>query len=207
MYNRYIGQLDGDLTFQGLACGDMTELGHFSEKGRALERTLILNASYEPIRVVSWQRAVTLFFLGKVEVVQNYDRQIRSVSISMRVPCIVRLCCYFHVPRSRPPLSKLNLLARDSYRCQYCGRAVSRIDSSMDHVVPRSQGGGTSWANVVIACHRCNRRKGGRTPLEARMRLLTKPVEPDWLPVLSVRYSVGMPEAWRVFLSGKEVPN
>ena len=165
-----------------------------------MDSTLLLNASYEPIKIISWERAVTLCFLGKVEVVESYDREVRSVSLVVKVPAVVRLLRYIQLGKRRPPLTRTNLLARDQYQCQYCGQPLSSADSTIDHIVPRSQGGTTMWTNVVIACHDCNRKKGGRTPVQAKMNLLKDPEVPDWLPVLSVRFHRQMPDAWIVFL-------
>ena len=165
-----------------------------------METTLLLNASYEPLRVISWQRAVTLSFLGKVEVVNSYDTEIRSVSVALKVPAVVRLLRYVKLGRRRPPLSKLNLLARDEFSCQYCGLELSQREATIDHIVPRSQGGGTSWENVVVACGHCNRKKGGRTPAEAHMKLRKPVVTPEWLPVLNVRLHRNLPECWLIFL-------
>ena len=165
-----------------------------------MDATLLLNASYEPIRIIPWQRAVTLSFLGKVEVVDTYEREIRSVSVAIRIPAVVRLLRFVKLGRRKPPLSKLNLLARDEFCCQYCKLILTRKDATVDHVVPRAQGGMTSWDNVVIACNPCNRRKGGRTPKEARMHLQKRPRQPEWLPVLNVHFHSKLPDAWLIFL-------
>ena len=162
--------------------------------------TLLLNASYEPIKVITWERAVTLFFLGKVEVVDTYEYNIRSVSLAIKAPAVVRLLRYVSMGRKRPPLSKLNLLARDEYKCQYCNTILSRQNSTVDHVIPKSQGGRTNWENCVTCCHHCNRKKGGNTPEQAKMRLSRPAEQPDWLPVLSVRFHSNLPTAWLVFL-------
>ncbi len=162
--------------------------------------TLLLNASYEPLKIIPWERAITLFFLGKVEVVDEYEQEIRSVSLVVRMPSVVRLLRYVKLGRRKPPLSKLNLLARDEFCCQYCSKDISYRDATIDHVVPRSQGGITVWENVVIACGTCNRKKGGRTPDEARMSLKKPPVVPEWLPILNVRLHRTMPASWRLFL-------
>lgn len=161
---------------------------------------LLLNASYEPLRVISWQNAVGLFFLGKVEIVEEYDHHIRSVSIAIKAPAVVRLLSFFRVGRRSPSLSRLNILARDNFTCQYCGCSLSSKEATLDHVVPRSQGGKTSWENIVCACGGCNRKKGGRTPREARMKLLSKPVRPQWLPVLSTKFNGNIPPSWLAFL-------
>ncbi len=165
-----------------------------------MDSTLLLNAGFEPIKIISWQRAITLAFLGKVEVVDVYEREVRSVSVAFKMPAVVRLLRYVHLGRRKPPLTRLNLLARDEFRCQYCTSALHLKDSTIDHVIPRSQGGTTSWGNVVSACHPCNRKKGGRTPLQAKMPLRREPIEPEWLPVLTFRFHTSMPDAWLAFL-------
>jgi 5-methylcytosine-specific restriction endonuclease McrA len=142
-----------------------------------------------------------LSFLGKVEVVNTYEREVHSVSIAVKIPAVVRLLRFVKLGRHRPPLSKVNLLARDQYSCQYCGLELTQREATVDHVVPRSQGGITAWDNVVIACNPCNRRKGGRTPSEARMKLRSGAAAPEWLPVLNVRLHRNLPDCWLIFLS------
>jgi len=166
----------------------------------SLDSTLLLNASFEPIKIIPWERAITLFFLGKVEVVDSYEREVRSVSLAIKVPAVVRLLRYIHLSKRRPPLSRFNLLARDNFECQYCGCPMSMADSTVDHILPRSQGGQTNWQNVVVACHPCNRKKGGRTPTQARMALRKEAAIPEWLPVLTVKFHKRMPSAWLLFL-------
>jgi 5-methylcytosine-specific restriction endonuclease McrA len=138
--------------------------------------------------------------MGKIEVVEEYDHQIRSVSFVLKAPAVVRLLKFINIGRKTPPLCRGNILARDNFECQYCAKALNSRDATLDHVVPRSQGGKTSWTNLVCCCTHCNRRKGGRTPAEAKMPLRAKPVQPDWLPVLNVRLNGNLPEAWQIFL-------
>jgi 5-methylcytosine-specific restriction endonuclease McrA len=165
-----------------------------------LDSTLLLNSSYEPLRVISWQKAITLFFLGKVEVVENYDRSVRSVYLAIKVPAVVRLLKFVKLHSRKPPLTKINLLTRDSFACQYCQKNLSTEESTIDHVVPRSKGGKTTWENVVIACPQCNRKKGGRTPKEAKMALQTSPNAPNWLPVINIHLKTNVPKKWKIFL-------
>ena len=165
-----------------------------------MESVLLLSTSYEPIRVISWQRAVTLFFGGKVEVIEEYDHHIHSVSLLIKAPAVVRLLRYTRIGRRQPPLSRANILARDGLVCQYCSVQLTPRDATLDHVVPRSQRGKTTWENVVCCCATCNRRKGGRTPQEAHMELLKRPVRPSWLPVLQVHLHGKIPPVWRTFL-------
>ncbi len=162
---------------------------------------LLLNASYEPLKVISWQRAVTMIFMGKIEVVEEYDHHIRSVSLVIRAPAVVRLLRFIQIGRKTPPLCRSNVLARDNFQCQYCTKSLSSKEATLDHVVPRSQGGKTTWLNVVCCCPPCNRKKGGRTTVEAKMLLLKKPIKPDWLPVLTVRLNGNLPSSWQSFLN------
>ena len=165
-----------------------------------MDTTLLLNASYEPLKVIPWQRAITLLFLGKVEVIDEYHREVRSVSLALKVPAVVRLLTYVRLAKRRPPLSKSNLYNRDNGQCQYCAKYLQRNEATTDHVIPRSQGGATTWINVVLACPPCNRRKGGRTPKQANMKLKIPPRAPEWLPVLQVRFNRNIPSSWKVFL-------
>ena len=168
-----------------------------------MQTVLLLNASYEPLKVITWQKAVTMFFLGKVEVVEESDREVHSISLVIRVPAVVRLLKFAKIGRRSPPLSRINILARDNFTCQYCAKPQTVKEATLDHVKPRSQGGKTSWENIVCCCAHCNRKKGGRTPQEAKMLLLTTPRKPDWLPILTMRFNGGIPKAWQLFLSIK----
>jgi 5-methylcytosine-specific restriction endonuclease McrA len=165
-----------------------------------MNSTLLLNASYEPLKIISWEKAITLFFLGKVEVIDSYDKNVRSVSLVMRVPSVVRLVNYVKLTTRKPPLTKINLLARDDFSCQYCKKYLSKVEATVDHVVPRTKGGKTIWQNVVLACPPCNRKKGGRTPEEANMPLSKKPEAPNWLPVVNFTFEKNIPIIWNMFL-------
>ena len=166
--------------------------------------TLVLNPRYEPIARVPWQRAVTLLFLGKVEVVEEYeDREIRSITFVFRMPSVVRLLRALRGARKAIKFSRENVYARDGGRCQYCGAGVRRDEITYDHVVPRSLGGKTTWENIVVACVRCNQKKGGKTPTQAGMKLRSAPVKPRRLPEvfgITLQFKQGMPESWRAFL-------
>jgi 5-methylcytosine-specific restriction endonuclease McrA len=166
-------------------------------------QTLVLNATYEPIKVVGWQRAVTLICLGKVEVVAEYDAEVRSVTMSFKLPSVIRLLKYV---RSRQhaaavPFTRVNIYRRDGFRCQYCGVEFGTEELTYDHVVPSSQGGKKTWENITTACLPCNRRKDNRTPEEAGMRLLSVPRRPKPSPVFRVTLSMRRtPDAWRSWL-------
>jgi 5-methylcytosine-specific restriction endonuclease McrA len=164
-------------------------------------RTLLLSQSYEPIKVISWQRAITLLSLGKVEVIEEYDRDIRTVSVVIKMPAVVRLLQAFRRHKKPVKFSRVNIYARDKYRCQYCGKKAPMKELTYDHVMPRSRGGKTTWTNIVTCCYECNRSKANRTPREARMRLRKEPIQPKWVPAVSIRLSASsMPEAWRDYL-------
>lgn len=166
--------------------------------------TLVLSPGYEPVARVPWQRAVTLLFLGKVEVVEAYESlEIRSVTFVFKMPSIVRLLRALRGARRAIKFSRENVYARDGGRCQYCRAGVRRDEITYDHVVPRSLGGKTTWENIVTACIHCNQKKGGKTPEQAGMKLRCPPVKPKKLPEtfrMTLLFKQGMPESWRAFL-------
>jgi len=142
---------------------------------------LVLNASYEPLRIVSVRRAIILLLQEKVELVEAAAQHLRAQGASFAVPLVVRLVRYIAIPRHRQlPCSRRGVLARDRETCQYCGAQPGRAQLTLDHVVPRAQGGRSEWENVVSACAGCNHRKGGRTPEQAGMALLARPRQPSY---------------------------
>ena len=146
-------------------------------KGRLNAKVLILNQNYEPMSVVNVKKAIALLFLGKAEMIEAHNGQmIRSVSIAVPYPSIVRLSVYVKVPYKRIILSRKNILRRDAHRCQFCGR--SDLPLTVDHVVPISRGGEDTWENLVCACVVCNNRKSDRTPEEAACRSAANPCVP-----------------------------
>ena len=151
-------------------------------------RALLLNATFQPLQVISWQRALQLFFSGKVEIVEESSRTIRSVSLTIKMPLVIRLLKF--VPqrnkRSIVRFTRNNIFLRDQYTCQYCGAKPKLEFLTMDHVVPVVKGGPKSWENIVTACQPCNIKKGGRTPDEANMRLKLAPRQPVWLPFMGL---------------------
>lgn len=162
-----------------------------------MQQTLVLTQSYRPHVVVSWQKAVTLWFLGKVEVLEEYDDVIRSVTITIRMPAVVRLLRAVRGVERGVQFSRINVMTRDGFRCQYCGAKRPMRELTFDHVKPRAHGGRTTWENIVTACAPCNRRKAGRTPAQADMPLRTKPVRPTWLPTFTLRLDLtSIPDAW-----------
>lgn len=170
-------------------------------QGGVISRTLLLSQSYEPIKVISWRRAFILLTLGKVEVLEEYDQNIRTVNLIFKVPAVVRLLSAFRRHRKPVKFSRVNIYARDKYRCQYCNTKAPISDLTYDHVVPRAQGGKTTWQNIVTCCYTCNGKKGNHTPQQARMKLRRKPVQPNWVPAVTIRVSTSsMPDAWRDYL-------
>lgn len=137
---------------------------------------LILNGNYEPLHVCTTKRAMGLLLSGKATVLENGRGFVRTISAVYERPSVIRLIFVVHRPHPQVHLSKREILRRDEYRCQYCGRETSSL--TVDHVVPRYRGGEHLWENLVAACPACNRRKGGRTLEESSMRLLRQPFEP-----------------------------
>jgi 5-methylcytosine-specific restriction endonuclease McrA len=147
-------------------------------------RTLLLSQGYEPIKIISWQRAMTLLTLDKVEVVAQYDAEIRAMSVIVKVPAVIRLVKAFRRHAKLVKFSRVNIYARDGYRCQYCSARCTISGLTYDHVIPRSRGGRTTWENIVSCCYACNARKANRTPGEARMTLRATPARPAWIPAV-----------------------
>ena len=146
------------------------------------QRVLVLNASYEPLQIISTRRAVVLLLQEKAELVESAHQRLRSLTRSFLVPLVIRLVRYIRIPRRlRLPCSRRGVLARDRDVCQYCGTQPGRAQLTVDHVMPRSRGGLTTWENVVTACRECNHRKGGRTPEEANMVLISTPRQPQFV--------------------------
>ena len=165
---------------------------------------LVLNAdyrplSYFPLSLWSWQSSVKAVFLDRVNILSEYDRTIRSPSFEMRLPSVISLREYIH-PAKYPAFTRFNLFLRDKFACTYCGVDT---DLTFDHVVPRSQGGRTTWENIVAACSACNIKKGGRTPREAKMFPAREPERPTMFE-LNERGRAFPPhylhESWQDFL-------
>ena len=151
-------------------------------------RALLLNASFQPLQVITWQKALQLFFSGKVEIVETSDREIRSVSITIKMPLVIRLIKFAH-HRTRKNVVRFtrnNIFLRDHYTCQYCGQKPGLTQLTMDHVIPVVKGGLKSWENIATACRGCNLKKGGRTPEEANMKIRQAPRQPIWLPFMGL---------------------
>lgn len=192
-------------------------------------QVLVLNKLWMAVRIVDARRALTLLANEVAEVIrvddgsysghdfegwaevsalrdkfagpasQDYE-WVRTVRMHIAVPKIIRLLGYDKLPRQEVKLNRRNIYARDRNRCQYCGSHFSTSELSLDHVLPRSQGGGSSWNNLVCCCIRCNAKKGGRTPDQAHMRLIRKPVKPARNPVISLRLGHDKYASWKQFL-------
>jgi 5-methylcytosine-specific restriction endonuclease McrA len=160
-------------------------------------RALVLNASFEPLSVVSSRRAVCLLLAEKAELLEADEAVIRSASLTMPSPAVIRLCYMVRAPRRRvASVSRRAVFVRDGYRCQYCGSGAD----SIDHVVPRSRGGGDGWDNLAAACRPCNSAKRNRTPAEAGMRLL-RPCRPPHAGAWSIVGAAGVPDTWKPYLA------
>ena len=143
---------------------------------------LVLNASYEPLNVVSVRRAMVLLLKDKAQAVEVAEAMLHAERVELPVPLVIRLLAYVRVPhRWRVPVTRRGVLARDAYTCAYCGAQPGRSALTVDHVVPRSQNGGKTWDNLVTACAPCNRKKGGRRPDEAGMLLRQRPFTPRYI--------------------------
>jgi len=187
---------------------------------------LVLNRHYLAVRVVGVRRAFSLLFRELAEVIHvedgkytSYDFSewcelselarefepdahdwIRTVRFDIAVPRIIRLAIYDRLPQQSVKFNRRNIYARDGNHCQYCGRKYPTTDLSLDHVIPRSLGGKTSWENIVCACLKCNIRKGGRTPEMAGLHLIAPPKKPRRNPVLTVKLADGRYASWKAFL-------
>ena len=163
-------------------------------------QVLVLNATYEPLSVVSVKRAVVLLLKEKAELIEAAEARLRAENFSLPLPLVIRLVYFVKIPRRMSlPVTRRTVLARDHYTCQYCGLVPARQMLTLDHVLPRSRGGRTTWENVVTACQKCNGRKGNRTPDEARMTLLTAPKRPRYLAVASLA-SLEARLAWNKYI-------
>jgi 5-methylcytosine-specific restriction endonuclease McrA len=178
---------------------------------------LVLNRVYQPVHITSVRRAFGLLYQGVAKAIDEefklFDFEswaalsaaahdtIGTVDRRIRVPRVIVLLAFERLPRARVRFSRFNIYARDENTCQYCGKRFRRAELNLDHVVPRSRGGSTSWENVVCSCIRCNLRKGGRTPDEAGMHLRHPPARPRWTPTFRTAARRAFYREWRPFLS------
>jgi 5-methylcytosine-specific restriction endonuclease McrA len=162
---------------------------------------LVLNASYEPIHVCVARRALILLIKGVAATEENSAHHVHSPSRAVAVPSVIRLLEYRRIPRQTRALSRKNILVRDRHTCQYCGRAFSAGELTLDHVMPRSRGGNSSWENLVASCRKCNNRKGDRLPEEAGMALGRRPRPFSLHTSRSLMRMLGHhQESWRKYL-------
>jgi 5-methylcytosine-specific restriction endonuclease McrA len=191
---------------------------------------LVLNRLYVAVHVIGVRRAFSLICREYAEVIHhedgrfaNYDFDswrercelrvgakgpqedwIRSVNFEIQVPRVIRLLEFDRMPGRSLRLNRHTVFARDEHRCQYCGRRFPTGQLSLDHVVPKSRGGGTTWENVVCACLGCNVRKGGRTPQEAHMKLVTRPVRPKRSPLLTLKLRNPKYASWKTWVESTQ---
>lgn len=162
-----------------------------------MARALVLNASYEPLSVVTTRRAIVLVMRERAEVIETNGKVWHSERITMSSPSVVRLRHYVKIPRARRvPLNRKAIFLRDDHSCQYCSRPAENVD----HVIPRSQGGEHAWDNVVASCRRCNSKKGGRTPSQAGLQLLRPPRPPRRNSWVLVQSGTRVDPAWEQYL-------
>lgn len=166
--------------------------------GKLNSKVLVLNQNYEPMSICNAKKAIILLFLGKAELIEeSRGKAVRSVSMSMPFPSIVRLSVYIQVPYKKIILSRKNILRRDGHICQYCGRGD--VTLTVDHIVPKARAGEDTWENLITACVNCNNRKGDRTPDEAHMTLFRRPMKPNH--VAFIRHFVGkIDDCWKPYL-------
>ena len=158
---------------------------------------LVLNLNYVPVNVCSVRRAIVMVDKGKAELLEQHDGSLHTVSGEIEAPAIIRLVYLVKRPFLPRKLSKKEVFLRDRFTCQYCGKKAQ--DLTLDHVIPRRQNGAHTWENVVTACNRCNLRKAGHTPAEARMKLRTVPRAPDPNPYLILQNRTIL-EVWKPYI-------
>ncbi|MCI0453657.1 MAG: HNH endonuclease [Candidatus Dadabacteria bacterium] len=183
---------------------------------------LVLNRYFFPITVTSVKRAFVMLYCGAAKAVagnyQTFDFEswaeisaikdkdaIKTVSRVIRIPRVIVLLRYDHMPRKEAKFNRINIFRRDEDSCQYCGKKYQRSELTIDHVIPRSLGGRSMWENVVCCCMVCNRKKGGRTPEAARMRLIGRPKKPVWSPLSNISLRAVRYKEWEPFLSFVDV--
>ena len=166
----------------------------------AVHRVLVLNATYEPLSIISVQRAIILLLKEKAELIEAAEERLHAARASLPVPLVIRLVYYVRIPRqvTMAP-TRHSVLLRDNFTCQYCGAAPGRANLTLDHILPRSRGGQTSWDNVATACKVCNLRKGDRTPEEAGMFLRRRPGRPHYLAFLLLAQA-GPQDVWGKYI-------
>lgn len=166
-------------------------------------QTLQLNASYEPMRVIPWQRAVCMWLDGKVEILETYAERVYDAINDWcgKKPAVVRLLQYVSTFRHKVKFSRINVFGRDNFTCLYCGDQPGTHELTYDHVLPRSRGGKTNWENIVTSCLPCNSKKGDKIPEEANMSLMSAPKKPSKRPFFRMKTTKpNTPDEWRDYL-------
>lgn len=150
-------------------------------------KALVLDATYYPVQIIDWKKAMILFFTDRAEVVDYHeDIEIRSTSSSFKLPKVLRL--YQKVNKlTQVKFNRSNVFYRDKFICQYCSQKFKEVELTLDHVMPKSRNGKTSWENIVTSCHPCNNKKANRTPRECGFKLLNNPRQPNWTPMMAFR--------------------
>jgi len=172
-----------------LLCRELAEVIHIEVDAQGKSKWL--NLDFE-----SWQELSQL----KAEFEPDEYEWIHTVRFQIAVPRIIRLLGYDKLPRQEVKFNRRNIYARDGNRCQYCGKKFPTTELSLDHIIPKSQGGRTTWENICCCCVRCNVRKGGRTPEQASMKLIARPVKPRRSPVINIRLADERYWSWKQFL-------
>lgn len=171
--------------------------------------TLVLDHSFQPVKRTSWQDAMVAWANGRVEIIAHYTDKLIHEGLGLFMPAVVRFVRKARNKRKKQVrFSRHNVYLRDKGTCQYCSKRVAFDDFQYEHVVPKNQGGKTCWENIVVSCGACNQKKGGKTPQQARMRLVTVPVRPKKLPYTVSRHLVYnpdiMPEDWQPYLPTRD---
>ena len=162
------------------------------------QHVLVLNQNYEPINICSVRRAIILVFRGKAQIVEQAGQEVRSIATRFPVPSVVRLILYIRVPQKRMVLSKRNIVKRDGHQCQYC--AATHATMTVDHVIPRTLGGGDTWENLVCACARCNNIKGFRSLEQAGLKLIRRPRRPNQVTFIRLMAGGVPDQRWKPYL-------
>jgi len=165
---------------------------------------LLLDSTYEPLKVISWEDAMHRIVSGDAEVVEETEHLIRSAYIEWKLPSVIRQFKKFK-RKGKVQFSRINIYMRDAWTCQYCQEKKTVKELTFDHVLPRAQGGVTSWTNIVTACRPCNSYKEDKTPEQAKMKLMKKPEMPKWLPVQMVIRMKSIPEKWSMYLDERSL--
>lgn len=186
------------------------------------QQVLVLNRLWQAVNVCTARRAITLLFQGHAQAVLGDDsgsfqtfnftqwwelsqqtphpESVRSVSFRIRIPRVILLLMFDRVPNKEVKFTRHNIFERDQNICQYCGKQFERNELNLDHVLPRDQGGPTTWENIVCSCIACNTKKANRTPHEAGLRLIRKPKRPKWRPFLQINVGLHYHESWKHFI-------